>query len=50
MTDKEYIDNLTIWCTYHKDYFIDDYNLNYIYNRKILIIFEFLILITILYL
>lgn len=30
MTDKEYIDNLTIWCTYHKDNLIDEYNLNYI--------------------
>ena len=30
MTDKEYIDNLTIWCTYHDNKLIDEYNLNYI--------------------
>ena len=30
MTDQEYINNLTIWCSYHKDELIDKYNLNYI--------------------
>ena len=30
MTDKEYIEGLTIWCTYHNDQIIDEYNLNYI--------------------
>ena len=30
MTDKEYIDNLTIWCSYHSDYIYYEYNLDYI--------------------
>jgi hypothetical protein len=32
MSDKEYIDNLTIWCSYHNDELINVYNLDYIPN------------------
>lgn len=30
MTDKEYLDNLTIWCSYHNNNLIDEFNLDYI--------------------